>query len=72
MIEDECNHKWRQFKNASKDIPAKYECKNCKSWLTASDVYQLETLKHIRGFEKWLSLFAFIISVIALVVAIMK
>jgi hypothetical protein len=72
MIKDKCNHEWRFFKNATGDIPAKYECLKCKMWLTAPDVYQLESLDHLKGFEKYMNVFAIIISVIALLISIFK
>lgn len=70
MIKEKCNHKWRHFKNAESTIPAKYECENCKIWLSASDVYQLETLNYLRGFQKFLSTIAIIISIIALFISL--
>jgi hypothetical protein len=72
MIERKCKHKWRQFKNARSESSALYECAKCKVWLTASDVYQLESLIYMRGFQKWLSVVAIVISVGALFISILK
>jgi len=66
MIKDQCKHEWTQFKHATADIPAKYECTKCKNWLTASDVFQLEALNHLKSWQTWLPIIAIIISLVAL------
>jgi len=70
MIKDQCSHEWTLFVGATGTAPAKYKCSNCDTWLTASDVYELETLKYIKGFQKYLSIIAIIISIIALLVSV--
>ena len=76
MINKQCKHKWRisypaciEGKNV---IPAFFECEKCGVEMTSSEVIQMETLKHLVGFQKWLSILAFIVSIVAIFVAIIK
>lgn len=74
MIKEKCKHKWKNITSSSwvsatGDVSAKYECENCKIWLTAADVYQLETLGYIKGFQKWASVVAILISIAALYIS---
>jgi len=45
-------------------------CKKCGVALTASEAAQIELWKHTVGIQKWLSIGAFMISVIALIVSL--
>lgn len=85
MIQNKCEHEWRKHTDAVRHIdvgaiPAYYLCeKECRSVMTAAEVFQLEalenqneTLKHIKGFQKYIALVAVAISVLALVVSLFK
>jgi len=77
MIKNECQHCWEKQSNAGRaldegTIQATFICKKCNTEMTASEVFQLETFTHLKGFQKWLSIVAIIISVAALVVAFIK
>ena len=76
MIKNKCKHEWRQFTNSKTtnngDTSAKFECTECKQWLNASEVFQLEILENLTGFQKWLSIIATVISIIALVSQLLK
>ena len=67
---DVCKHKWTIFKHASGDKPALVECAKCKVWVTVSDSIQIDTLKYLKGFQKWISIIALTISVTALIITI--
>ena len=73
MIENNCEHNWK------KTPSGKFTCSKCNEWSTSSDVFQLEAVinqtklaKHQLGFQKWLSLLAFIVSIIAVIIAALK
>lgn len=64
-------HDWQvltsaQYTNSGKDYPAVFECKGCNLKLHASDAIQFELWKHTTSWQKWLSIVAIIISVLAL------
>lgn len=74
MIIQKCNHEWVQFTNSRispgiGDTSAKFECTKCKVWLNASEVFQLETLAHISGFQKWISIIAIALSGAAFIIS---
>ena len=66
--------------------PAVFKCNQCELILTASEALQLSALKnqnislenqtklakHQLGFQKWLSVSAFIVSIIAILIAWLK
>lgn len=73
MIENECDHNWK--KTPSK----KYACSKCNEWSTSTDMFQLEAIinqtklaNHQLGFQKWLSVLAFIVSIVAVIIAALK
>lgn len=84
MIKNKCDHRWDKNSNASWNVdvgatPAYYICKKCKTLMTAPEVFQLEalenqneTLKHLKGFQKYIAIIAVIISFIALLISIFK
>ncbi len=84
MIQDKCEHEWKKRMDASQQedvgaIPAYYACQKCGTWMTAPEVFQLEalenqneTLKHIKGFQKYIAIVAVVISVLALLISIFK
>ena len=58
-------------------VPAYYICEKCRALLMAQEVFQLEalenqneTLKHVKGFQKTMSIITICISCIALIVSI--
>lgn len=84
MITTKCNHKWEKHIDASRQddvgaIPAYYICEKCRTIMTAPEVFQLEalenqneTLKHVKGFQKYIAIIAIVISFIALLISIFK
>ncbi len=84
MIQNKCVHKWKKHTDASQSIdvgaiPAYYMCEKCGTLMTAPEVFQLEalenqneTLKHLKGFQKYTAIVAVIISLVALLVSIFK
>ncbi|MFA4871869.1 MAG: hypothetical protein WC610_02305 [Patescibacteria group bacterium] len=74
MIIDQCNnHIWEKVPQG------KYTCKNCHAWAIPSEVFQLEAIEnqtklanHQLGFQKWLSILAFVVSVAAVIIAWLK
>jgi len=81
MIKTTCNHEWTKHSNAGREIGAgtihaTFFCEKCKTELTAGEAFQLEalnnqttTLKHLKGFQKWHSIIALIVSGIAVTIA---
>ncbi len=73
MINKICKHKWiikrRSGISNGNVIPALFECEKCKIKMHSSEVVQFETLNHLTGFQKWLSIIAIIISIMALVIS---
>ncbi len=78
MLNKKCKHKWDFLKDANfnpisqNEHPAKFHCSICNTILTASDVFQLETLNYISGKQKWFSIFALLISFISLFITIIS
>jgi hypothetical protein len=85
MIENKCKqHIWKKLTDATRQaevgaIPAYYRCENCRTLMTAPEIFQLEalenqneTLKHLKGFQKNIAIVAVIISVVALIISIFK
>ena len=73
MIKNDCDHEWKKMNNG------KYTCSKCNEWILSSEVLQLEAvknqtilIKHQLGFQKWLSVLAFIISIVAVIIAATK
>lgn len=66
MLKDDCRHEWQ------KNRVGKYTCSKCGEWELADKVFQRESLKHQLGFEKWMAIIAFVVSVAALAVALFK
>ena len=73
MIESKCKHEWTLYVDVGIDSsrPSVYKCKKCAIIMTAAEVFQLETLKHVRGFQKWLSIVAICVAVVSLIVSIL-
>jgi hypothetical protein len=84
MLLIKCEHEWKKHANASRGmevgaIPAYYICEKCQTLMTAPEVFQLEalknqneTIKHIKGFQKYIAIIAVIISFVALLISIFK
>ena len=84
MIKNNCEHEWEQAKGAEKNSrdPSNspmLKCNKCNTLLPASIVFQLEALnnqtkeiQYLTGFQKWLSILAFIVSIFAVFVAWLK
>lgn len=83
MIYNKCNHEWKKHTNASLNIngsiPTYYMCEKCRTEMTASEVFQLEalenqnkTLKHIKGFQKYIAIVAVVFSFAALIISVFK
>ncbi|MBU4284944.1 hypothetical protein KKF60_02890 [Patescibacteria group bacterium] len=84
MIKNKCEHEWEKHTDASQQfevgaIPAYFMCTKCKTLMTAPEVFQLEalenqneTLKYLKGFQKYLSIVMSIIAVLSLIIAILK
>jgi len=74
MIEAKCDHKWKLYTDVGRDasIPATYKCDKCSSVMTAPEVHQLESLKHLKGFQSYTAIIALVISFFALVISILK
>lgn len=82
MIQKKCNHEWKEttpssYKENIGWTPAWYMCKKCKTHMTSVEVFQLEalenqnkTLKHLKGFQKYIAIVAVVISFIALFISI--
>ena len=73
MIINNCDHEWK------KTPTGKYACSKYNEWPTSADVFQLESTinqtklaQHQLGFQKWLSILAFIVSIIAIIIAGLK
>ena len=58
MIKDECKkHEWEKHTNFKQNLGAStYLCKKCNTIMTAAEVFQLEALLHLQGFQKWMSI----------------
>jgi len=83
MIIKQCNHKWVHAESVHRleygIAPATFICEKCKVEMTAAEVFQLEALEnqnkltqHQLGFQKWLSILAFIVSITAILIALFK
>lgn len=81
MIEAKCKHEWTLYVDVGTDSskPSVYKCKKCAIIMTAPEVHQLEalenqneTLKHIKGFQKYIAVVAIIISFFALIISLYK
>jgi len=73
MITTKCDHNWEKVPQG------KYACTKCHEWATPAEVFQLEATinqtklaKHQLGFQKWLSILAFIVSIVAIIIAALK
>lgn len=80
MIKNECKHEWEKHTNFKQNLGAStYLCKKCNANMTAAEVFQLEalenqneTLKHLKGFQKYIAIVAIVISFLALIVSLYK
>lgn len=77
MIKNKCNHEWEKNTDASRElgagsIDATFACKKCRALLSASDVFQLETLLEIRSWQRWLSVGAITIAFVSLIISIIS
>lgn len=82
-MQNNCDHEWAQrndyIPSGGGPIQPMYGCAKCSKLLPAGEVFQLEalenqneTLKHLKGFEKYIAIAAIIISLLALIVSILK
>ena len=72
MIKNECKHEWEKHTNFKPNLGAStYLCKKCNANMTAAEVFQLEALLDLQGFQKWMSRIALGISLISLLVSIL-
>lgn len=84
MLVEPCRHEWKLNTESSLNmgagvIPAYFRCQKCRTLMTAPEVFQLEalenqneTLRHLKGFQKYIAILAVIISITALVVSIFR
>lgn|GEM_PF-5364112 len=72
MIKELCQHKWIQFISATETNQSIMKCTKCGAYRSASEVVQIETLGYIRGFQKYLSILALMISLISVAIAVFK
>ena len=73
MIKNDCEHEWEKHTNFKQNLGAStYLCKKCNANMAAAEVFQLEALQHLRGFQMWAGVIAIIISLFALFVSIFK
>jgi|GEM_PF-3395377 hypothetical protein len=77
MILNKCKHEWEKNADATRQldvgaIGAFFMCKKCRTVMTASDVLQLEILSEIKGWQRWLSISAIVISFFALIISILR
>ena len=84
MIQNQCNHSWKKHTDASERevvgaIPAYFMCTECRTLMTAPEVFQLEalenqneTLKHLKGFQSRMTILIGIIAILSFLVAIIK
>ena len=82
MLQGGCKHEWKLNAPASRQmdvgaIPAYYTCTKCNALLTAPEVFQLEalenqneTLRNLKGFQKWVAIITVVISSAVLAVSI--
>lgn len=73
MIKTKCKHEWKIYVDVGTDpsMPSVYKCDKCAIVMTATEVFQLETLKHVLGFRKWLDIIAICIAVASLIVSVL-
>lgn len=70
MIKNYCRHEWEKHTNVKAGgIPSTYLCKKCNSIMTAAEVFQLEALENLTGFQRWLSILALVVSIVAVIIA---
>ncbi|OHA24785.1 MAG: hypothetical protein A3D52_01930 [Candidatus Taylorbacteria bacterium RIFCSPHIGHO2_02_FULL_44_36] len=73
MIKNECKHEWEKHTNFKQNLGASiYLCKKCNTIIPAPEVFQLETLLELRGFQKYIAIIAIAISFLVLLVAFFK
>jgi hypothetical protein len=81
MLLKYCHYIWNLHSPAGRiwdegTIQATVICDKCRAVLTVSEAVQLdalsnqtETLKHLKGFQKWQSLVALIVSIVAIAIS---
>ncbi len=76
-----CNHEWKIYNDVgiNASIPSVCKCQKCATIMTASEVFQLEalenqneSLKHLKGFQKYISIIAIVVSFMAMLVSIWR
>lgn len=73
MIKNDCEHEWEKHTNIKAGgTPSTYICKKCNANMTAAEVFQLEALQHLKGFQMWAGVIALIISFFALIISLSK
>ncbi|XOB41825.1 MAG: hypothetical protein ACKKMS_00275 [Candidatus Nealsonbacteria bacterium] len=84
MIKNKCDHEWEIHTDSRRElevgaIPAYFICAKCKRVMTAPEVFQLEalenqneTLSHVKGFQKNITIVMAVITILSLIVAIFK
>lgn len=84
MIRNKCDHVWEKHTDAGQreDVgasPAYFRCNKCKTLMTAPEVFQLEalenqneTLRHLKGFQRNITIVMAIIAILSLIAAIFK
>ena len=63
-------HRWEKLTEADNERPSIFKCLDCHTRMYASELFQFELAKDQLGFQKWLSLTAVIISVVALLASV--
>lgn len=83
MIQNKCDHEWTDRNDyvpfGGGPIQPMYGCTKCNKVLPASEVFQLEvlenqneTLRHIKGFQKYIAIVAVVIASLALLVSMFR
>jgi len=73
MIKNECKHEWEKHTNFKQNLGAStYLCKKCNTIMTSAEVFQLEALLDLQGFQKYIAIIALGISFLALLVSLCK
>lgn len=78
MIRDKCKHGWEKHTNFKQNLGAStHLCKKCNTNMATAEVFQLEalenqseTLKYLKGFQKYIAIIALTISFLVLVFSI--
>ena len=75
MLKKYCKHKWVPTKRGGRHngtiYPVLFKCKKCELEMHSSEVFQLETVNHLTGFQKWSSIIAVALSFAAFTISLL-